>query len=67
MTGGARVLLVRSVPREVVMNDQTRRCSECGGTTYTGYEKGGIPECMRTRGHEGEHGYLVEYWETWRD
>lgn len=45
----------------------------CGAVkpgTYTGYEKGGIPECMKPRGHvdnpeDANHGYLVEYWDTW--
>jgi len=41
-------------------------CGAIRSGTYGGMHPGGVPVCMKPRGHDGKHAYLVEYWETWR-
>ena len=45
-------------------------CGEMKPGTYGQNPKGGFPTCMRPKSHvndpeDADHGYLVEYWETW--
>jgi hypothetical protein len=43
-------------------------CGAMKPGTYTGYEKGGIPVCMKPRHpSDVDHGFLGEYWDTWHD
>jgi hypothetical protein len=40
-------------------------CGEVKPGTYGTATPGGIPVCMRPRGHDGRHGFLIEAWDTW--
>jgi len=42
----------------------------CGAVkpgTYASGHPGGIPYCMLSEGHEGEHQHIVEYVDSWSD